>query len=203
MSTESSKTLVGPGSLLGLTISAALTALSLVLFLFKFPYPPAPFLKFDAMGIPLAVLALYSLRALLSVTPIIYIGLQLLGADFIGAGMKVAAELSTLIPLVIGYRRFCSREKCIKSYPLIIAFGILGRVTIMSILNYLIAPHWMVMAYGFTFERAYRTTIAILPHIAVFNLIAASYVGALALEVFRVVSKALGVEKRWTVPSQR
>ncbi|MEM2077120.1 MAG: hypothetical protein QXV03_05525, partial [Sulfolobales archaeon] len=88
MSTESSKTLAGPGSLLGLTISAALTALSLVLFLFKFPYPPAPFLKFDAMGIPLAVLALYSLRALLSVTPIIYIGLQLLGADFIGAGMK-------------------------------------------------------------------------------------------------------------------
>ncbi|MEM4984694.1 MAG: hypothetical protein QW289_02220 [Sulfolobales archaeon] len=199
MSTERSGPSVGLGSLLRLTTSAALTALSLVLFLFKFPYPPAPFLKFDGMGIPLAVLALYSLRALLAVQPVVYVGLQVLGADFIGAGMKVTAELSTLIPIALSYRQFCLRRECRRMYPLVIAFGILGRVTTMSLLNYLIAPHWMVMAYGWTFEKAYTATIALIPHIAVFNLVAASYVGVLALEVSRVVSKALGAEMRKTV----
>lgn len=180
-----------PRGFLELAMGSALTALSLVLHLFKFPYPPAPFLKFDGMGIPLAVLALYSLRASIAAQPVVFIGLQLLGADFIGAGMKVAAELSTFVPLAAMYKVICLRRDG-RFCSWIVIIGMLCRAAVMSLLNYLIAPHWMVMAYGWAFERAYAVTIALLPHIAVFNLIAAGYVGALALGVFRVVSKTLG-----------
>ncbi|MCS7099976.1 MAG: hypothetical protein RMH84_06330 [Sulfolobales archaeon] len=185
---------VGPaGKLLELSTASALTALSLVLHIFKFPYPPAPFLKFDGVGIPLAVLALYSWRTSLAVLPVIFIGLHLMGADFVGASMKIAAEASTFIPLSLLYSYLCLRRAHVKYYAVPVVIGAISRILVMSLLNYIITPHWLVLTYGWTYDRAYSVTIALLPHIAVFNAIAASYVGALSIGVFRVVSKTLGI----------
>ncbi len=183
-----------PGStkgLLELSLGATLTALALVLHLFKLPYPPAPFLKFDGTGIPLAVLALYSLRASAAALPVVFVGLQLMGADFVGAGMKVIAEASTFLPLVYAYRRLYQRRG-LAHRLLPVALGMVSRALAMMLCNYLVAPYWLVLTYGFSFEKAYAATVALLPHVAVFNLVTASYVGALSVEVFRVVSKTFG-----------
>lgn len=183
-----------PGRLLEVTMSAALVALSLVLFLFKFPYPPAPFLKFDGMGVPLAVLALYSLRSSVAALPIVFAGLHLLGADFVGASMKLAAETSTFIAVTVVYRRCATRMITpVWLSSLSVTAGLVSRVATMTLLNYIVTPYWMVLAYGMPFEKAHSLTISLLPHIAVFNAIAASYVGMLAVAAFRVVSKTLGL----------
>ncbi len=181
-----------PGGLLELSLGATLTALSLVLHLFKLPYPPVSFLKFDGMGIALAALALYSLRTSVAALPIVFVGLQLMGADFVGAGMKVIAETSTFVPLVYGYRWVGSRRSPVY-YSLPIALGMVSRTLVMSLCNYLVTPHWLVLI-GFSFEKAYAMTIGLLPHVAIFNLIAASYVGALSIGVFKVISKTFGAE---------
>ena len=179
--------------LLRITVAASLVALSLVLFMFKFPYPPAPFLKFDGMGIPLAVLALYSTRLSVYVLPIVFVGLHLLGADFVGASMKLAAEASTFLAVALVYRR-CATPRVAPAIrdTLPVVAGVVSRVVVMTLLNYVVTPHWMVLAYGMSFERAYTLTVSLLPHVAAFNAIAASYVGVLSVAAFRVVSKAIG-----------
>lgn len=193
MSTRAAETSKSSGRLLELTISSALTALSIVLHLFKFPYPPAAFLKFDGVGIPLAVLALYSLRASIAVQPVVFVGLQLMGADFIGASMKVVAELSTFIPLTLSYRLLCLKKGGGRVCPLPVVLGIVSRVVAMSILNYVVTPYWITLTYGWTYERAYHMAITLIPHIAIFNTIAAIYIGFLAMGVFKVVSRTLGI----------
>lgn len=178
-----------PGKLLELTMSAVLLALSLVLHFFKLPYPPAPFLKFDGVGIPLAVLALYSLRASVAVLPLVFIGLILLGADIVGAAMKVVAELVTFLPLVLLYRKLSKTGLII---PSVIAI----RAISMVILNLIVSPYWLSLTYGWSFEKSYNATIALVPHVALFNAVAASYVSIIGLGTFRIVSKVLGTYHR-------
>jgi len=180
----------GPGKLLELAMSAVLLALSIVLHFFKLPYPPAPFLKFDGVGIPLAVLALYSLRASVTVLPLVFVGLILLGADIVGAAMKVLAELTTFLPLVFLYNRRLDRMSLI--IPPVIA----SRAASMAILNLIVSPYWLSLTYGWNYEKSFSATIALLPHVALFNAIAASYVTIIGLGTFRVVSKVLGTDRR-------
>ncbi|MCX8185128.1 MAG: hypothetical protein RMI56_03590 [Sulfolobales archaeon] len=193
MSTRTPREARSAGRLLELSTASALVALSLVLHIFKLPYPPAPFLKFDGVGIPLAVLALYSQKMSLLVLPVVFVGLHLMGADFVGASMKIAAEVSTFLPISLLYSHLCLKRAYTRCYIVSIVVGMVFRVFTMSLLNYLVTPHWLVLVYGWTYDRAYSVTIALLPHIAVFNAIAASYIGVLSTGVFRVVSKTLGV----------
>lgn len=177
-----------PREPLELAMSATLLALSLVLHIFKLPYPPAPFLKFDGVGIPLAVLALYSLRASVAVTPLVLAGLMLMGADIIGATMKVIAELATFLPLAFLYRRSRGAGGAT-------VVAVASRVSSMVAFNLIVAPYWLSLTYGWSYEKSFEAAIALLPHIAVFNAIAASYVSAIGLSAFNVVSRVLGVSR--------
>ncbi|MEM0199518.1 MAG: hypothetical protein QXX72_04480, partial [Desulfurococcaceae archaeon] len=67
-----------------LYLVAALTALAVILRFFELPYPPAPFLKYDASGVPLAVIAFMNLRAAYSVLPIYFTIPVALGTNSIG-----------------------------------------------------------------------------------------------------------------------
>ncbi|MEM0001886.1 MAG: hypothetical protein QXV54_05535 [Desulfurococcaceae archaeon] len=168
---------------------ASLTALSIVLKLrfFEIPYPPAPFLKYDISGVPLAVIAFLSFRYV-PFSLIAYFLVHLaLGADPIGMAMKCLAELSTFTPLVFIYRKL-SHSRSLKASALITA--VVSRVLVMTIANYLVTPYWLLWArWAQTFEDAYAKTIVILPHVAVFNATLAVVVSLLSMIVFNVLEK--------------
>lgn len=168
---------------------ASLTALSIVLKLrfFEIPYPPAPFLKYDVSGVPLAVVAFLSFRYV-PFSLIAYFLVHLaLGADPIGMAMKCLAELSTFAPLVIIYRKLRYSRSLKVLAPI---SAVVSRVLVMIIANYLVTPYWLLWArWAQTFEDAYAKTIVILPHVAVFNATLAVVVSLLSMLVFNVLEK--------------
>jgi riboflavin transporter FmnP len=175
--------------------AAGLTALAIVLKLrvFEIPYPPAPFLKYDLSGVPLAILAYMSLRAF-PVSLLVYFLVNVLMSPDpagvpIGMSMKVLAEISTLLPLVLALN--LARKGVVVGT----IAGIVSRVLVMSLANYLVAPHWLVMArWVKTYEEAYKWTISIMPHIAVFNATLAVPVCLLTVVALRVL-KSSGLVK--------
>jgi riboflavin transporter FmnP len=172
-----------------LALSGVLTGLAIVLHLFKVPFPPAPFLKFDLAGVPLAVLALYSVGSALTVQPVFMLGLLALGADVIGALMKVAAEASTFIPVALVYRKF-RRMGSRRLLVLMTVTGVFSRVIVMVLLNLVITPYWLLLAkWASTYDEAWSITLHYLPAVAAFNAIAAGYVVPIAYSVFRVISQ--------------
>lgn len=178
-----------------LALSGVLTGLAIVLHLFKVPFPPAPFLKFDLSGVPLAVLALYSVGSALTVQPVFMLGLLALGADVIGALMKVAAEAATFIPAALVYRKF-RRIGGPRLLVLMTATGVFSRVIAMVLLNLAITPYWLLLAkWASTYDEAWSITLHYLPAVAVFNAIAAGYVVPIAYSVFRVISQVSAVEE--------
>ena len=171
-------------------LAGVLVSLAIVLHIPRMPFPPAPFLKFDGVGIPLAVLALHSVPLSVATAPILFLAVQALGADIVGAGMKVLAELSTFIPLALAYRRLGGEG--LTSYVASACSAVVSRVAVMTLANYLIAPHWILMAgWAKTYEEAYAMTLAYLPWIAIFNAIVALYVAPLALAAFKVLRKVI------------
>jgi riboflavin transporter FmnP len=171
-------------------LAGVLVSLAIVLHLFKVPFPPAPFLKFDGVGIPLATLSLYSISLSVAIVPVVFVALQVLGADVVGAGMKVLAELSTYLPLALMYRRVGSRG--LVGYVVSVGSAIATRVVIMTLANYIITPYWILMAgWARTYEQAYSMTLRYLPWVAAFNAIVALYVAPLALAVFRVLRRVV------------
>lgn len=169
-------------------LAGVLVSLAIVLHLFKAPFPPAPFLKFDGVGVPLAVLSLYSVPLSVAVVPVVFIALQALGADFVGAGMKVLAELSTYVPLAVAYRKLGSRS--VAGYAVSACSAVATRVAVMTLANYIVTPYWILMAgWAKSYEQAYAMTLKYLPWVAIFNAITALYVAPLALAVFRVLRK--------------
>lgn len=93
--------------------TAGLTALAIVLKLryFEIPYPPAPFLKYDVSGVPLASIMFLSPPSIVPALIVYYIVHMALGADIIGMSMKCLAELSTISPLVVLYKRLKHSSK--------------------------------------------------------------------------------------------
>ena len=171
-------------------LAGVLVSLAIVLHLFKAPFPPAPFLKFDGVGVPLAVLSLHSVPLSVAVAPVVFIALQALGADVVGAGMKVLAELSTYVPLAVAYRKLGGRG--LAGYVVPACSAVVARVAVMTLANYLVTPYWILMAgWARSYEQAYSLTLRYLPWISTFNAVTALYVAPLALAVFRVLRKVI------------
>ncbi|MEM1720413.1 MAG: hypothetical protein QW043_02170 [Desulfurococcaceae archaeon] len=174
---------------LTLTYVVSLTALATVLKLrsFEVPYPPAPFLKYDISGIPLALIGFISLKY----TPIslmVYFVLHLLmGADPIGMAMKCVAEASTFTPLALIRRKADSKKTSI----LAVSCAVISRILVMAAMNYAITPYWLLWArWAKTLEDAYAKTLALMPHIAVFNATLALIVAPLSLLIYGVLKRA-------------
>lgn len=177
-----SKPLMDPRALWKIAYVSSLTALAIVLRFFEVPYPLLPFLKYDISGAPLALLALGSIKYALAALPAYYIIPIAMGSDAIGMTMKVAAEASTFIPLAILIRKFAKREWAA------LTIASLSRSITMSLLNLLVTPYWLLMAGWLkSYEAAMNYTMAVLPHIFVFNLTIAIIVGGLTITMYKVV----------------
>ena len=173
-----------------LSLVSGLLALALVLKFFEIPYPPAPFLKYDVSGVPLAVIAYYSLKYAFSSLPVFYVIPVLFGSDVVGMAMKCLAEASTFTPLVLVYKKGASRLSEKWRAGLAVAAASLTRVVVMSIANYTVTPHWLVWSYKMSYEKAYELTLYYMPHIALFNFTIALIVAPLSLAVMAVMRRA-------------
>jgi riboflavin transporter FmnP len=181
---------------LRIAVIAGLIASAIVLHLFKIPYPPATFLKFDLSGVPLAIAAFITLiGTTVFGLPVFYLGVFALGGamDPIGPAMKVLAELSTYLPLIAIYRRSESFTKSLKGLVFILLVAVISRTSVMCLANLAVTPYWLqIMGWVKRWEEAWNYTLFILPHIAIFNAIAAAYIVLLSLPLIRI-AKAMGV----------
>ncbi|MEM0005630.1 MAG: hypothetical protein QXJ95_03885 [Ignisphaera sp.] len=179
-----------------IAVIAGLIGSAIVLHIFKIPYPPATFLKFDLCGIPLMVSAFIALiETTVLGLPVFYLGIFALGGamDPIGPSMKVLAELSTFLPVVAMYRRVKPSTAGLRSLLPLVAIAAVSRVSVMCLINLAVTPYWLqIMGWVKSWEQAWSFTIFILPHIAVFNTVAAVYVALLSIPLIRIV-KAMGV----------
>jgi riboflavin transporter FmnP len=128
----------------------------------KIPFPWMPFLKFDFTGVPIVIsLFLFDLNTSITVSLVAGLGILARSGDLLGAGMKVIAEVSTVIGLFIGYHFLGKRANVISLLPFF--FSAVLRVVFMSLVNLIVLPN----AYGVSFQAA----IGMLPLLAVFNAI--------------------------------
>lgn len=150
-----------------------LTALAIVLKLkvFEIPYPPAPFLKYDLSGIPLAIIAFMSLKAYPASLFVYFLVHALMTADPAGLpidmAMKALAELSTSVPIAIALKK----KELGKTGVVLATIGaVVSRVALMTLMTLLVGPYWLVMArWTKTYEQAYQYALLLIPHIVVFN----------------------------------
>ena len=173
----------------GLVLVVGLLALAVVLKFFEIPYPPAPFLKYDVSGVPLAVIAYYSLKYAISSLPVYYIIPVLFGSDVVGMAMKCLAETSTFTPLTLLYKRAGRLGEVWRSV-LVTAVSALSRVVVMSIANYIVTPHWLVWTYKMPYKEAYTLTLVYMPHIVIFNLTIVLIIAPLSLTCITILRRA-------------
>lgn len=173
------------------------SALAILLHIPQYPYPYAPWLKFDLAGVPITVLMLADLRLGMSSLPIFWVGSLILTTDptrVIGPSMKVLAELFTALPLALTYRKLVRRFGISKASAIGFSIALISRVCVMLLLNYLVAPYWMVWAkWAKTLEDAYIFTITYLPHNVVFNAIVVCYVAPIAISAYRTLEKYIHI----------
>jgi riboflavin transporter FmnP len=168
-----------------------LIALAVVLKVFELPYPPAPFLKYDISGIPVALIAFISLKYALGLLPLYYIVPVTLGFDVIGMAMKCLSEASTFAPLALIYRTFSKRASRGTFTALAIAMASLSRVVMMSLANYVITPYWLVWAGWMKgLNEAEAFVITYMPHIAFFNLTLALIVAPTSIMVYEILKRS-------------
>lgn len=185
-------TLLGgyPKTMIRLSYVAGLTALAIILKLrtFEIPYPPVPFLKYDISGVPLASIMLLSRSALLPAIAVYYsIHVALLGADSIGMAMKCLAELSTIVPLVLIYKKIRSKSRS-SVFGVIVAT--VSRAVSMIAANLVVTPYWLLIAdWAPDYATALNITYALIPHIALFNITIGLVVSGLSIAVFNVLEK--------------
>jgi len=180
-------------SLKTLSYLASLLALAVVLKVFELPYPPAPFLKYDASGIPLALIAFMSLKYTFSLLPLYYIVPVALGFDAIGMAMKCLSEASTFAPLVLTNRTASDKLPTKYASTLAVVIASLSRVATMSLANYVVTPYWLIWAWPEqikSLEVARAIVIAYMPHIAVFNLTLALIVAPTSIAVYTILKKS-------------
>lgn len=153
----------------GLFTTAMLVSLSIALHVFKIPYPLMTALKFDLVGIPLAVIAYRSLTHFAISLPLVWLGITAISQDWIGASMKILAEASTVIPFAALARGGINQRAVAASGALI---AVLSRTAIMSIANYLVLPRWALLAgWASTLEEGYALASYTMPYIISFNVI--------------------------------
>jgi len=169
---------------------AGLTALAIVLKLkfFEIPYPAFPVLKYDLSGVPLAIIAYLSLKTYMASILVFLVVSIAMGLDPIGMAMKVLAESSTCIPLVI-----ITRGKQVERRWefRVVAVSTLVRVASMTILNLIVTPHWLLIArWAKNYDEAFALTLGLLPHVWIFNASIGLIVSTMAVETIRVLRKA-------------
>lgn len=129
---------------------------------FKIPFPWMPFLKFDFTGVPIVIaLLLFDLKSSLSVSFVAGLGILARSGDFIGASMKVLAEATTVVGIILGKKFvFQGQDKNgIALIPFII--GLFLRIIVMTIANLIVLPN----AYGIPWAGV----IGMVPMLGVFN----------------------------------
>ena len=166
-----------------------LTALAIVLHIYQWPFPPAPFLKFDLAGVPIAIIALINMRYISISAPVFWLGSVLLTTDptkVVGPTMKIVAELATALPLAATIHILSRRGASLKTSSIAaFAFALICRVGLMSLLNYLVTPYWLVWAGWLkSLEAGYSFTTTYLPFIALFNAITVFYVAPLSISIW-------------------
>jgi len=171
-----------------LAFVAGLLVLAIVLKFFEIPYPPAPFLKYDVSGVPLAIVAYYSLKYAFSTLPIYYILPVLFGSDVVGMAMKCLAETSTFTPLILVYKKGPRSNEW--RMGLAMGLAIISRILFMSLANYLVTPYWLMWSYKMPFEKAYTLTLAYMPHIVLFNLTITLIIAPLSLTCITILKRA-------------
>ncbi|MEM0338887.1 MAG: hypothetical protein QXN42_07910 [Ignisphaera sp.] len=172
-----------------LVLILVLTALAIVLHIYQWPFPLAPFLKFDLAGVPIAIIALIDMRYTLISAPIFWLGSVLLTSDptkVVGPTMKIVAEIATALPLAATIQILSRRGASAKTSSIIaFASALICRVGLMSLLNYLVTPYWLVWAgWVKSLEAGYSFTVAYLPFIALFNAIIVCYVAPLSISIW-------------------
>lgn len=172
-----------------ISLVTGMIALAVILKFYEIPHPLASFLKYDASEIPLTILSILSIKYALSALPIYYLIPVLAGFDPIGMFMKTVASLSTFIPLTIIFRRF--KESTVGAV-LSITSSVLSRVAVMTFLNLIVTPFWLVFAgWAKDLESAWVAVLYYLPQIIVFNAILGFIVASSSIGIFRVVRKTL------------
>lgn len=180
-----------------LSITSVMAALSVVLSFIQFPFPLVPFLKYDLAGVPLIIIALLvGPRYALIADTVLAIAL-LRGGDPIGSAMKWAAEASTFIPMYYSYRALSGKWRSLRLlFPASASIGIVGRVGLMVLANYLVDPWWLLIAHWVkTYSEAVATTMYLLPLVAIFNLTLGLIYMAIAYPVYLTVLRRF----RWLV----
>jgi hypothetical protein len=169
---------------------AGLTALAIVLKLkfFEIPYPAFPVFKYDLSGVPLAIIAYLSLKTYTASISVFLVVSIAMGLDPIGMAMKVLAESSTCIPLVIITRgKQVERRWEFRG----VAVSTLVRVASMTILNLIVTPHWLLIArWAGNYDEAFAMTLGLMPHVWIFNASIGLIVSTMAVETIRVLRKA-------------
>ncbi len=120
-----------------LVVLAALLGLSFVLARYQFPFPLAPFLKFDLSEAPLMLIPFMGpTETLLAI--VAYAGIALTVYGGIGALFKIAAVTTTIIGILIG-----SLAGHNKQWRIIggLSLGVILRVIIMTAINYVLIVH--------------------------------------------------------------
>ncbi len=170
-----------------------LVTLAVVLKVFELPYPPAPFLKYDASGIPLALAAFISLKYAFGLLPLYYIVPVALGFDAVGMAMKCLSEMSTFAPLVVIHKASSSKFSAKYASALAVATASLSRVVTMSLANYVVTPYWLIWAWPEqikSLEVARAIVVTYIPHIAVFNLTLALIVAPATITIYTILKRA-------------
>jgi len=166
-----------------------LLALAVILKFYEIPYPFVPFLKYDVSGVPLAIIAYYSLKYAASSLPLYYLIPVLFGLDAVGMAMKCLAEASTFMPLITIYKKTSKLSEKMRG-GLAVAVSTLLRVAVMSIANIIIAPYWLMWSLKISYEAAYTQTLLLMPHIVVFNTTIALIVASLSLACINILRKS-------------
>ncbi|MEM0217605.1 MAG: hypothetical protein QXM73_02490 [Candidatus Nezhaarchaeales archaeon] len=170
---------------------AGLVALAVVLKFFEIPYPPAPFLKYDVSGVPLALISFISLKYALGILPVYYVIPVALGSDPIGMAMKCLAEAFTFVPLTLIYRVASKILSEGRVSLVAVITASLSRVTVMSLANYIVTPYWLLWAgWVKDLEEARAIVVMYLPHIAAFNLTIALIAASISITTYIILRRS-------------
>jgi len=120
-----------------LVVLAALLGLSFVLARYQFPFPLAPFLKFDLSETPLMLIPFMGpVETLLAL--VAYAGIVLTIYGGIGALFKIAAVTTTIIGILIGSLIATNKQLRIVGG---LTLGVILRIIVMTGVNYILIIH--------------------------------------------------------------
>ena len=178
------KTPVSRERIIRLTTLAMLSALAVVIGLFKFPIlPAAPYLEYDFADVPILIgTALFGGPAGLAILFVVSLiqAFALGGNGIIGFLMHFIASGTLVMVVHFILRKSKSPARMIAAF----VFGTLAMTAVMIPLNYIFTP----ILFGV--DRSFVTSVLV-PAIIPFNLIKAGGNSALAFLLFRVLSGIL------------